>query len=61
MRGFAKRKGFKIILGVVAAIVAVTIVAGLDLAAAVSPQSSIIGAITTPLHRLAAYGEQWNF
>ena len=53
MRAVTKRKGFKIILGIVAALVAVTIVAGL-IGSWVSPQSSILGAITTPLQRLAA-------
>ena len=53
MRGFTKRKGFKVILGVAAALVAVTIVAAV-VGSWVSPQSSIIGAITTPLQRLAA-------
>ena len=52
MRAVTKRKGFKIILGIVAALVVVTLVAAL-IGSWVSPQSSIIGAITTPLQRLA--------
>lgn len=53
MRGFFKRKGFKITLGVAVVLIAVTVAAGL-IGSWVSPQSSIVGAITTPLQRMAA-------
>lgn len=51
MRGFFKRKGFKILLGVTAGLVAVTVLS-YALGSWMSPQSSVIGAIMTPIQRV---------
>lgn len=53
MRGFFKRKSSKITIGIAVSLVVVTLVCGL-MGSWMSPQSSILGAITTPLQRLAS-------
>lgn len=52
MRGFFHRKGFKVLLGVACVLVALT-VGAYALGSWMSPQSSVIGAIFTPIQKFA--------
>ena len=51
MRGFVKSKGFKILLSVTAVLVALTVLS-YALGSWMAPQSSVLGAIVTPIQRL---------